>query len=214
MILKNQMEYISHQPIKALLFDLGGVVIDIDFDQIFYQWAQYSDKPINEIRSGFKFDQHYEAHERGVITAGEYFNTLRKNLDIDITDSQFEKGWNAIYKGEFPGISDLLNKIKKQLPVYAFTNSNHLHKKTWSKKFSNILSVFEKVYISSDIGKRKPDSEAFIFVAEDIGVELHEILFYDDSIENITGAEKTGLNAVQVKSIEDIKASINLFINQ
>ena len=209
---KTQMENTTLRSIKALLFDLGGVVIDIDFDLVFSQWAKYSNSNIKDIKSKFSFDHNYEAHERGEISSEEYFTSLRKSLEIDISNSQFEDGWNAIYKGEFPGISDLLNKIKDTFPIYAFTNSNHAHQKVWSRKYSNTLSIFQTVFNSSEIGKRKPESEAFEFVAKHIGVNLYEMVFYDDSIENIIGAKKVGLNTVHVRSIEDIEASFDSLI--
>lgn len=70
--------------VKALLFDLGGVVIDIDFNLVFAGWAGYSNRSVEEIKSKFSFDQFYEAHERGEIDSAEYFNSLRKTLGIDI----------------------------------------------------------------------------------------------------------------------------------
>lgn len=201
------MKKSSQNTIKAFLFDLGGIVIDIDFNLVFSQWAKYSNCGVHEIKSRFEFDHYYEALERGEISSKEYFNSLRNNLEIDISDIQFEHGWNSIYKGEIPGISDLLHKIKESFPIYAFTNSNHLHQKVWSIKYANILSLFQAVFSSSDIGKRKPESEAFQLVADLIGVRLNEMVFYDDSIENINGAKKVGLNAVHVKTIRDIEES-------
>ena len=200
---------ISVNSLKALLFDLGGVVIDIDLDNIFINWAKYSNCSVEEIKSKFSFDHFYESHERGEINSSEYFNSLREKLGINISDSQFENGWNSIYKGEIPGIGKLLRKAKQKLPIYAFTNSNRSHHKVWSNKFSEILSLFQEVYNSFDIGKRKPEPEAFRIVSELIGVELNEIVFYDDSVENIATADKLGMNTVHVKSIFDVENSLN-----
>lgn len=201
------MEDTSPNPVKALLFDLGGVVIGIDFNLVFSRWAIYSNRSIEEIQSKFSFDHFFEAHERGEIDAPDYFNSLRKTLGINISDSQFEDGWNSIYKGEIPGISRLLQSAKEKLPIYAFTNSNRTHEKVWSKRFSEILSLFQSVFNSSDIGKRKPEPEAFQIVADSIGFKLKQMVFYDDSIENIIGAKNVGLRAVHVKSISDVEES-------
>jgi glucose-1-phosphatase len=199
--------------VKALLFDLGGVVIDIDFNLVFLRWAKYANRRVEEIMSRFSFDQFYKAHERGEIESNEYFESLRKSLGIDISDLQFEDGWNSIYKGEIPGIAKLFRKAKGNLPLHAFTNSNHLHQRVWSKKFSDILSNFQIVFNSSDIGKRKPEAEAFQMIADTIGIHLSEMIFYDDSIENIIGAKKVGLNTVHVRSIKDVEESfVALFL--
>ena len=202
----------KHTLIKALLFDLGGVVIDVDFNQVFTKWAIFSNRGIEEIRSKFSLDHFYKSHEKGEIDISEYFSSLRKTLGIDISDFQFEEGWNSIFKAEIDGISELLKIAKEKLPLYAFTNSNRVHEKVWSKKFSQTLSHFQTVFTSSDIGMRKPDPEAFQFVANSIGIELSEIIFYDDSIENIIGARNVGLNVVHVKSISDVEESIKQIV--
>ena len=67
---------------------------------------------------------------------------------------------------------------------------------------------------SCAIGKRKPEPEAFEFVAKHIGVNLYEMVFYDDSTENIIGAKRVGLNTVHVRSIEDIEASFDSLIQK
>ena len=202
----------KHTSIKALLFDLGGVVIDVDFNQVFTKWAIFSNRGIEEIRSKFSLDHFYKSHEKGEIDITEYFSSLRRTLGIDISDFQFKEGWNSIFKAEIEGMSELLKIAKEKLPLYAFTNSNRVHEKVWSKKISQTLSQFQKVFTSSDIGMRKPDPEAFQFVANSIGIELSEIIFYDDSIENIIGARNVGLNVVHVKSISDVEESIKQIV--
>jgi len=204
---KNLMENNSSNSIKALLFDLGGVIIDIDFNLVFSYWANCAKCRTEEIQSKFSIDHFYESHERGEIDSKVYYNSLRKSLGIDISDFQFEKGWNSIFKGEIKGISKLLRYAKGNLPIYAFTNSNSTHQKVWSNEFPETLGLFKTVFNSSDIGKRKPELEAFQIVADSIGIELHHIVFYDDSIENIIGAKKAGLNTVHVKSIKDVETS-------
>ena len=194
--------------VKALLFDLGGVVIDIDFNKVFMHWANSSNSIFEEIQSRFTFDHYYEAHERGEIESVEYFDSLRNTLGIDLSDIQFEEGWNAIFKGVIPGISGILKRTKEIRPTYAFTNSNPTHQKELSKKFSKILSHFNEVFNSSEIGKRKPEPEAFKIVADSIGVKLSQILFYDDSIKNIIGAKHIGMQTIHVKSILDIEKSL------
>jgi len=170
----------SLNKIEALLFDLGGVIIEIDFDRAFLSWANDTgtDSP-EDIKSNFSFDSHYEAHERGEIDSLEYFNSLRNMLGINITDHQFEVGWNSIYKGEIQGIYELLDKARKRLPVYAFTNSNFAHQKVWSEKYYNILSLFQKVFVSSEIGKRKPEPDAYYTVSDSMSVEPNRILFFE-----------------------------------
>jgi len=206
------MSDISSNSVEALLFDLGGVVIEIDFDRVFSQWALYSNQSLEIIKSRFAFDSNYERHERGEIDASEYFASLRKSMGINITDEEFTAGWNSLYVGEMPGVSTLLSKVGEKLSIYAFTNSNFTHQLVWSKQFKQVLSLFREVFVSSEIGKRKPEPAAFHAISCEIGLKLENILFFDDSLENIVGAKKVGMQTVQVTSPKDIEIALKAFL--
>jgi glucose-1-phosphatase len=192
----------------ALLFDLGNVVIDIDFNRAFARWAQHASGEYATISKRFSHDDAYQRHERGEISASEYFSSLRGSLSIAISDSQFLDGWNAIFVGETPGMSDLLARLAPAIPLYAFSNSNRAHELYWSRRFADILGRFRAVYVSSSIGLRKPDLRAFDFVIKAIGVPAERIIFFDDVIENIDGARGAGLQAVQVTTSADVANAI------
>ena len=206
------MSNIPSNSVKALLFDLGGVVIEIDFDRVFSHWALSSNQSLEIIRSRFAFDSNYERHERGEIDASEYFASLRKSMEINISDEDFTAGWNSLYVGEMPGVSTLLSKVGEKQSIYAFTNSNFTHQLVWSKKFKQVLSFFREVFVSSEIGKRKPEPAAFQAISFEIGVKLENILFFDDSLENIVGAEKVDMQTVHVTSPKDIEIALNTFL--
>jgi FMN phosphatase YigB (HAD superfamily) len=192
----------------ALLFDLGNVVIAIDFDRVFAHWASSAGCDAALLRERFAHDEPYERHEVGAIGAAEYFASLRGSLGIDLTDAQFLEGWNAIFIDEVPGIAALLARAAKRLPLYAFTNSNPTHEAFWSERFDGVLEHFRKIFVSSSIGMRKPDAEAFEFVVSDIGVPAHRIVFFDDGVHNIAGARACGLQTVLVRSPEDVTAAL------
>jgi HAD superfamily hydrolase (TIGR01509 family) len=188
----------------ALLFDLGGVVIDIDFNLAFARWAHHASCDAAVLRERFSQDLAYQRHEIGAIGHEEYFESLRASLQIDIPNAHFLDGWNAIFIDEVPGMASLLAETAKRIPIYAFSNSNHMHESQWSGRFDNILSHFRTIFVSSTIGLRKPDAEAFQFVVNEIGVPAGRIVFFDDSLDNVEGARASGLQAVHVTSHADV----------
>jgi putative hydrolase of the HAD superfamily len=188
----------------ALLFDLGGVVIDIDFNRTFARWAEHACCDQAFIKKRFSQDNSYRRHERGEIGSEEYFTKLQSALGIDISQAQLLDGWNAIFVGEIPEISSLLVRAARQMPLYAFSNSNRAHELYWSKRFSGVLSNFKEIWVSCMIGLRKPEAEAYDYVIEAIGVSADRIVFFDDVLENIEGARARGLQAVHVKSNSDV----------
>jgi 8-oxo-dGTP diphosphatase len=107
---------VSSRAFDALLFDLGGVVINIDFDRMFARWAHHAGQEPAAIRARFSFDEFYARHERGEISASEYFSSLRSSLRISLSDAQFVDGWTAIYIGEVPGVPGLLRSLKDHIP--------------------------------------------------------------------------------------------------
>ena len=85
---------------QALLFDLGGVDIDIDFDRAFTVWARYSKLPQEDIKKLFRFDDQYQRHERGENQASDYYDHLATTLLLDTDHAHIANGWNSIYVGK------------------------------------------------------------------------------------------------------------------
>ncbi len=193
----------------ALLFDIGRVVLDIDFSQAIACWASHAGCEPSEIAARFAPDETFRHHEMGKISDEAYFDSLRASLGIGITDAQFLEGWNAIFAGTIPGIAPLLARAAARLPLYAFSNTNGAHVEHFSNAYADLLSHFRELYLSSTIGMRKPDAEAFDHVVSAIGVPASRIVFFDDLPENIEGARARGLMAVHVKSSDDVATALD-----
>lgn len=103
----------------------------------------------------------------------------------------------------------MLATAARHLPLYAFTNSNPTHQREWSARYAAELSSFRDIFVSSDLGLRKPDRAAFAAVAGRTGFRPAEILFFDDTAENVTGARAAGLQAVLVRSSGDIRSALH-----
>ncbi|MGV7217367.1 HAD-IA family hydrolase [Bradyrhizobium sp. UFLA05-112] len=188
----------------ALLFDLGRVVLDIDFSKAIACWAGHAGCEPQSIVTRYVRDEAYRLHEMGKISDEVYFDWLRRSLGIEISDAQFLEGWNAIFAGEMPDIANLLPRAAQHVPLYAFSNTNRPHVDYFSKEYADVLGHFREMYLSSSIGLRKPDAEAFDHVVAAIGVPARRIVFFDDLAENIEGARARGLTAVHVTSPHDV----------
>jgi glucose-1-phosphatase len=188
----------------ALLFDLGRVVLDIDFGKALACWAGHAGCAPADLATRFVREESYRQHEVGKIEDAAYFQSLRAALGIDISDAQFLQGWNAIFAGEMPGIAPLLARAAKRMPLYAFSNTNRPHVEYFSKAYSDVLGHFHELFLSSTIGLRKPDGEAYDHVVKAIGVPAERIVFFDDLADNIAGARAYGLTAVHVTSPDDV----------
>ena len=192
----------------ALLFDLGRVVLDIDFSRAVACWAEHAGCAPADIVARFVRDQAFFDHETGKISDAEYFESLRKSLGITIPDDQFLEGWNAIFAGVMPEIANLLPRAASHMPLYAFSNTNRPHVEYFSVAHADLLGHFRELYLSSTIGLRKPDAAAYDHVIKAIGVPAERIVFFDDLALNVEGARACGLNAVLVRSSDDVAATL------
>lgn len=192
----------------ALLFDLGRVVLDLDFNRTLGLWAGYAGCEPASLRERFLRDDLYRRHEKGEIRDEAFFAGLRSSLGIELSDAQFIEGWNAIFIGEMPGINQLLARAAKRLPLYAFSNTNAPHFAYFSGQYAEVLGHFRQVFASSSIGLRKPDAEAYDHVVRAIGVPANRIVFFDDLAENIEGARQRGLKGILVNSPDDVARAL------
>ena len=187
---------------------MGGVVIDIDFDLVLQSWGEHSRLSIDEMRSRLVMDAAYEQHERGEIDASAYFQHLRTVFELDGNDEDIARGWNSIYVGDIAEtVRDILS-VRDRLPCYAFTNSNTTHQISWTAAYPEVVAVFDRIFVSSDLGLRKPERAAFDAIAAAIGIRSSAMLFFDDSVENVEGARAAGLQAVHVRSPADVRGAL------
>ena len=203
----------AHTPVTrgsadVLLFDIGRVILDIDFNKVMTVWAGHAGCAPAELASRFVVDDSFKLHEVGRIDDAAFFDKLRSSLGIGISDKQFLDGWNAIFTGEMPGIAPLLATAGKRLPLYAFSNTNPAHIAHFSRAYADVLSHFREIFLSSTIGLRKPDAEAYDHVVKAVGVPASRILFFDDTAANIEGARSRGLAAVHVTSTDDVAKAL------
>lgn len=192
----------------VLLFDLGRVVLDIDFGRVMRIWADHAGCRPADLTARFVVNDSFKHHETGHIDDAAFFGALRHSLGIGISDAQFLEGWNAIFTGEMPGIAPLLARAAAKMPLYAFSNTNPPHVAHFSRTYADVLGHFREIYLSSSIGLRKPEAAAFDHVVGAIGVPASRIVFFDDSAENIAGAQAGGLAAVHVKSSDDVARAL------
>ena len=194
--------------VDALLFDLGNVVVPLDFTRAFASWARSAGVPTAQVAGRFAFDDAYRALECGEIDESAYYDHLRATLGIALDDAAWRAGWNAIFLSPDPATGPLLEELSRRHRLYLFSNTNRAHQAFWAPRYDSVLRHFTRAFVSCELGLRKPDAAAFLRVAELIGVPPERIAFFDDLEENVQGARRAGLRAYTVAGPADIRRAL------
>ncbi len=199
----------SAQPrVQALLFDLGGVVVDIDFGRVLDAWQPHSALPRAQLRQRFSFDPPYQRHETGALEAAGYFDHLRQQLALSCDDATMAAGWNAVFTGAIDETLALIDGVRERVPCYAISNTNAVHLAELERAFPAVLARFRQVFVSHAIGHRKPQPEAFAHVLRAIGVPAAGVMFFDDLADNVDGARACGMQGVVVTGPADVRRAL------
>ena len=192
--------------VAAVVFDLGGVLVEVDIRRALRHWAAIAGVPPEAISSRWKQDRAYWAHECGQLADRDYFAHLRGLLDLRIEEAEMLAGWNAVLGEPLPGIEAIVRRLAAGYPLYVFSNTNPAHIEHFTPRYRKLFGHFRQVVTSCAIGARKPEREAFLRLAKTIGEEPERIAFFDDLEENVTGARAAGLQAFRVTQPAQIRA--------
>jgi FMN phosphatase YigB (HAD superfamily) len=195
--------------VEALLFDVGGVLIDFSFERALQHWSRASRIPVPQLAERFRPDGSYEAFERGELSAAQYFAALRSALGVSLPDQELQAGWCSIFTGVIPGAVELLTSLSAGAPVYLFSNTNAAHYEFWGGEYPELLAPVKQIFCSHELGLRKPSAAAFEKVCSLIGVAPGRIAFFDDLRENVDGATRAGLRAFHVGTIDSIRDAVS-----
>ena len=204
--------------IKNIIFDLGDVLINIDFKKVAKAFQQLGIANFEDQYSQLQASSLFENLEKGIISPTEFYTSIKNQGNLHLTDLEIQNAWNAILLDFRKESMDYLVQLQSSYRLFLLSNTNAIH----LKKINIILleqigkadldHYFEKAYYSHVIGKRKPEKETYEFVLNDAQLIAHQTFFIDDSLPNIEAAAELGIQTHWLRpgeKIEDLK-SINL----
>jgi glucose-1-phosphatase len=196
--------------IKNIIFDLGGVVINIDYRLTLNEFRALGFKDVEKVYTQFSQMPWFDNYDRGRISSEEFISGFRKYLGPETSDEQIIKAWNAMLL-DFPSErAELLLELKGRYRTFLLSNTNEIHIDYYNDRVKNeygcpgLQVFFEKDYYSHIVGMRKPDAEIFEYVLRENSLDPSETLFIDDSIQHVEGAGKTGIRAYHLQAPETI----------
>lgn len=187
------------------IFDLGNVIVDIDFKRVLGVWSNLSGVPLATLSERFKMGKPFELHERGEISDEEFAQQLCEEMMIHLSYEQFAAGWQAIFIGQRDEVIEIMQRLRKEgNRVVVLSNTNALHSTYWPERYPQVVESADSVYLSQELGMRKPEVDIYRYVLEKEGVSAENTVFFDDNHDNIIGARALGITSVHVTDNEVI----------
>ena len=198
-------------PIHNIIFDYGGVIIDLDYDRTINAFkklgVEHFEDHFNQLRQTPLFDD----FDKGKISERDFRDRLNQQLGTHFSDEQIDEAWNAMLIGIREEKLKLLGELYADFHTYLLSNTNIIHLKYITKYLirtfgrANLDSLFDKVYYSFSVGFRKPERDMFLKVINDNDLKPSETLYIDDSSQHVEGAASLGMNAILYHPAEDLR---------
>jgi len=188
--------------IKHIIFDLGGVILNIDFNRAAKSFKELGLDDFEGLYSKAAQSKLFDRLERGIISPAAFRTELRALAKIEMTDQQIDHAWNDLILDFPPARLQLLQDLRSNYRLYLLSNTNKIHADFYNQDLRNhhnidgLEALFDKVYYSHEIGLRKPDAAPFDYLINDQNIRVEECLFIDDSLPNILTANQLGLNTI------------------
>ncbi|PKH19111.1 glucose-1-phosphatase [Enterobacterales bacterium CwR94] len=188
------------------IFDLGNVIVDIDFNRVLGVWSDLGRVPLATLQSRFTMGEAFEQHERGEISDETFKEKICDELGLlGLSYEQFAKGWQAIFVGVRPETLALMQKLRQEgHRVVVLSNTNKLHTEFWPTQYPEVHAAADHVYLSQELGMRKPEPEIYQHVLQQEGFAAHDATFFDDNAANVAAAQALGINSVLVENKDSV----------
>jgi glucose-1-phosphatase len=190
--------------IKNIIFDLGGVILDLDVDKTYHQFSKLSGMPVAHLKKEAAEASFFNEYESGSINDEGFRKELGSFLRSTVSDWQIDEAWNAML-GSLPHARvDLLKKVSGKFRIFLLSNTNTIHLQCFTKIARDTLGssswddLFEKTYYSHLIKMRKPDAAIYTHVLNENNLLAGETLFLDDNLSNLQGAASIGIQTFHV----------------
>jgi putative hydrolase of the HAD superfamily len=196
--------------IRNIIFDLGGVVVNISYNNTIERFKNIGFSNFDEIFGQMRQSHVFDKYDKGQILPAEFRHELRKVSKLNFTDNDFDNAWNAMILDIPVHRIETLISLRKYYRIFLLSNTNEIHLSYLFNYVDSSFgkgifeSLFDKLYYSCRMGMRKPDYEIYQKVVADSNLVASESLFIDDTDFNVTAAIEAGLQGFTIKKNEDI----------
>lgn len=197
-------------PYKNIVFDLGGVILDIDPEKAYTAIANLAHQPLSIDEFLLAHENIFLDYEKGLISSGTFRERLKKALNAEVKDEDIDAAWNSMLLHIPLERLLLLEKLKGQYQLFILSNTNEIHVPAFNKLVeaacgkADIAHFFQNVHYSHLMKMRKPEPEIYQAVLDLNQLLPEETLFIDDREDNILAAQSVGIQTFHVTEKQGI----------
>lgn len=193
--------------VKNLIFDLGGVILDLSVDHTLEYFSRLSNIPKARVHEIYYSAPGFLQYEKGLIDDATFRDFVRDTYSISADDAAINDCWNAMLRGIPAPKLKLLLRLQGEFRVFLLSNTNAIHLEhingvilRENGENKTLDDYFHRAYYSHRMQKRKPDADIFEQVLEENNLIPEQTLFLDDYDINVEGARTLGIKTVHVTS--------------
>lgn len=199
------INYQHMEGIKNIIFDLGGVFLNIDFSKTEKAFMDLGVDRFSEMFTQHHSNDLFVELETGSIRPEAFYEAFRKGTGTNLSDEAIKNAWNALLLDfRIPSL-EWLEGIKNKYRIFLFSNTNEIHHDAFIESYraqtgkGDFDAFFEKAYYSQHLGMRKPNPEPFLHILQEQNLVASETLFIDDTIKNIETARALGMQTIHLQ---------------
>jgi len=200
----------NDKEIRLVIFDIGRVILDFDHMITCRKLAKYSSKDEEYIYDYIFNSEVLNEYEKGKITSAKMFEAISDKLGLDIPFEKFKRVWGDIFTLK-EGIEELIRRVKKAASIAVLSNTDEMHFDFIMDRVE-IMKDFDWLFLSHEIGFRKPDKEIFEYIRDVTGFAPNEMIFIDDIEEFVVAAKKYGIKGILFKDIDTLAKDLEAMV--
>ena len=195
--------------IRNIIFDLGGVLLNINPLLSLAELEKLSGIDKDELISRFVNERIFEKFDTGSLTPAQFRSELCRIINKNASDEEIDGAWNLLIQ-DFPTSRvELVQQLRKNYHVFLLSNTNSIHFEYYTSEFIQkngfpMAELFDRLFLSHEIGNHKPDAGIYTYVLENAHIEASETVFIDDSLANIKAAEELGIAGIHIQDGHDV----------
>ncbi len=201
---------------RAFIFDLGGVLLNIDFLRTQKAFSELGMEQVDLLFSQYQQAGFFDQLDRGMIDEHELWKNLRQHMACSVSDEQLKDAWNQMIL-DFPVRRiRMLLQLKKKFKVFLLSNTNIIHYRLYNQQVSSLGfgamdSLFHRAYYSFREGLRKPEKEFFLKVLNENNLHPGQTIFFDDTYVHTDAASELGINTCLVDKNDEISEIVKRY---